>query len=66
MIADYKGYNIAPPYYYGSDNGIGRVKTGTEPTVLHAFIRGESALYDLDISQSPTIATSTVGFRCAR
>ncbi|MCP4583169.1 MAG: formylglycine-generating enzyme family protein, partial [candidate division Zixibacteria bacterium] len=65
-ILDYKGYNIAPPYYYSSDNGIGRIKTGDNGEVLRGFVRGASALYDLDLSYSPITATSSIGFRCAK
>jgi hypothetical protein len=69
-ITDYKGFNIAPPYYYTDiDNGIGRIKTGiasSSPDYLRGFVRGENALYDLDLSYSPTDATSTIGFRCAK
>ena len=68
-IEDYQGFNIAPPYYYTSANGIGRIKTGAATTTdgyLRGFARGETALFDLDLSYSPAEATSTVGFRCAR
>jgi hypothetical protein len=70
QVTDYQGMNFNPPYYYThSDNGIGRVHTGTAtstPDVLRGFVRGASALYDLDLSYSPATATSGVGFRCAR
>ena len=69
MIDNYQGYNVAPPYYYSSENNIGRIKTGTassSPDYLRAFVRGESALFDLDLSHSPVEATSTIGFRCAK
>ncbi len=65
-ISDFKGFNINPPYYYSSDNGIGRVKTGDNAELIRGFVRGASALYDLDTSYSPAMATSTIGFRCAR
>jgi len=67
-IEDYKGEGLAPPYYYNSSNGIGRVKTGIEENEdnLRAFVRGQSAIFDLDLTISPTIATSSIGFRCAR
>ena len=65
-LADYKGYDIAPPYYYTSDNGIGRYRAGKNGISLRGFVRGTSALYDLDCSYSPTTATSTIGFRCAK
>jgi hypothetical protein len=65
-ITDFKGYNISPPYYYNSENNIGRVKTADTGSTHRGFVRGESALYDLDLSMSPTTATSTIGFRCAK
>ncbi|MEI7513484.1 MAG: hypothetical protein WCJ74_02595, partial [bacterium] len=68
-IEDYKSLNIAPPYYYTSVNGIGRIKTGlasSSPDYLRGFVRGENALFDLDMSHSPIEATSTIGFRCAK
>ena len=65
-VDNYKGYNINPPYYYSSVNGIGRIKTGDNTSSLRGFVRGKSALYDLDLSYSPTVATSSIGFRCAK
>ncbi|MFH1745127.1 MAG: hypothetical protein ABH881_03090 [bacterium] len=72
-ITDYKGLNIAPPYYYNSANGIGKIKSpalslsnGDNSNNLRGFVRGEIGLYDLNLSYSPTEATSTVGFRCAK
>ena len=68
MITDYSALKISPPYYYNSENGIGRIKTGTatsSPSNIRAFVRGGGALYNLDLSNSPTIATSTIGYRCA-
>ncbi|MFC1678129.1 hypothetical protein ACFLZ9_00150 [Patescibacteria group bacterium] len=66
-ITDFKGFNVAPPYYYSSANGIGMVKTGPEEaSVLRAFVRGQNSIFDLDLSLSPVMATSSVGFRCAR
>ena len=58
-VLDYQGLNIAPAYYYSSQNGIGRLKVGQgEGSPLRAFIRGASAIYDLDCSYSPATATS--------
>lgn len=65
-ITDYKGMNIAPPYYYNSDNGIGKIKTGDGNLILAGFVRGATGIYGLDLSNSPTTATSTIGFRCAK
>jgi len=65
-ITDYKGFNIAPPYYYSSTNGIGTIKTGLSSNLLRGFVRGETGIYGLDLSNSPTMATSTIGFRCAK
>jgi len=65
-ITDYKGLNIAPPYYYNSDNGIGKIKTGDGNIILAGFVRGATGIYGLDLSNSPTTATSTIGFRCAK
>ncbi len=62
----YNGLDIAPPYYYSSANGIGRVKTGDSTLNLRGFVRGATALYDLDLSNSPITATSSIGFRCAK
>jgi formylglycine-generating enzyme required for sulfatase activity len=80
-VEDYKGFNIAPPYYYTfADNRIGRIRvtrdasridadgtrTNAEEDYLRGFVRGATALYDLDLTHAPTEATSTIGFRCAR
>jgi hypothetical protein len=67
-VSNYKGLNIAPPYYYNNnENGIGRILTGTSTVSnLRGFVRGGSALFDLDLSHSPVEATSTIGFRCAK
>jgi len=66
VITDYKGYNIMPPYFYNSANGIGRIKVGDNDSPLRAFVRGESSLFDLNSSYSPITATSSIGFRCAK
>ncbi|KKQ53758.1 MAG: hypothetical protein US83_C0009G0042, partial [Candidatus Falkowbacteria bacterium GW2011_GWC2_38_22] len=65
-LSNYNGLNIAPPYYYTSENGIGRVMTGDNELNLRGFVRGATALFDLDLSNSPTTATSSIGFRCAK
>ncbi|MCK4554136.1 hypothetical protein KAU19_04185, partial [Candidatus Parcubacteria bacterium] len=65
-IEDYNGFNIAPPYYYSSENGIGKIKTGDNGAGLRGFVRGYDGIYSLDLSYSPMMATSTIGFRCAR
>ena len=67
-VENYNGLNIAPPYYYDNfENNIGQIKTGDqEGTLLRAFVRGTNALFDLDLSHSPTEATSTIGYRCAK
>jgi hypothetical protein len=65
-ITDYQGYRIAPPYYYSSANGIGRILTGDNSSNLRGFIRGEGGIYSLNLSYSPDTATSTIGFRCAK
>jgi hypothetical protein len=65
-ITDYQGFNIAPPYYYTSANGIGQVFTGDNDNALRGFVRGAMALFDLNLSYSPITATSTIGFRCAK
>ncbi|RLC37485.1 hypothetical protein DRH27_03840, partial [Candidatus Falkowbacteria bacterium] len=49
-VEDYNGFNIAPPYYYTSDNGIGRVKSTDNENSLRGLVRGTSAIYDLDLS----------------
>ncbi|MCP3682533.1 MAG: beta-propeller fold lactonase family protein, partial [bacterium] len=65
-VADYKSYNIIPPYYLDSLNGIGKIKTGDNENNLRGFIRGINGIFGLDLSNSPTMATATVGFRCAK
>ena len=65
-VTDYKGYNIAPPYYYSYDNGIGRIMVGENDYNLRGFVRGATAVYDLDLSHSPTEASDSIGFRCAK
>ncbi|MBU4257255.1 hypothetical protein KKC04_02485, partial [Patescibacteria group bacterium] len=67
-ITDYKGFNIAPPYYYyyTSENGIGKIKTGDNENVLRGFVRGYNGIFSLDLSNSPETASSTIGFRCAK
>jgi hypothetical protein len=66
-VMDYKGFNIAPPYYYTGDNGIGRIKTGSyEGSAIRAFVRGATALFDLDTSYSPAEVSEAIGFRCAK
>lgn len=65
-ITDYKGFNIAPPYYYTSANGIGRVRVGDNENNLRGFVRGLDGVFSLDLSNSPTTATSTISFRCAK
>ncbi len=66
-VTNYHGYNIAPPYYYNSENGIGEIFIGTSTeSNLRGFVRGENAIFDLDLSHSPVEATSTIGFRCAK
>ncbi|MDP3043112.1 MAG: NosD domain-containing protein, partial [bacterium] len=65
-ITDYKGFNIAPPYYYTSANGIGKIKTGDNENNLRGFVRGYDGIFSLDLSNSPATASSTIGFRCAR
>ncbi|MCX6796563.1 MAG: hypothetical protein NTW06_03635, partial [Candidatus Falkowbacteria bacterium] len=65
-ITDYHGLNIVPPYYYNSDNGIGKIRTGNGDSILSGFVRGANGIYSLDLSYSPTTATSTIGFRCAK
>jgi len=65
-IEDYRGLNIIPPYYYSSTNGIGMIKTGDNELNMRGFVRGVNGVFSLDISNSPTTATSTIGFRCAK
>ncbi|MDA3806276.1 MAG: integrin alpha [Thiomicrorhabdus sp.] len=65
-VEDYKGFNIIPPYYYSSENGIGMIKTGDNDQAMRGFVRGTNGVFSLDISNSPVIATSTIGFRCAK
>jgi hypothetical protein len=65
-VQDYKGLDIAPAYYYNSDNGIGRIKTGDNEETLRGFVRGTDGIFSLDLSHNPTTATSTIGFRCAK
>lgn len=65
-ITDFKGFNIAPPYFYDSSNGIGRIKIGDNTNNLRGFVRGETSLYDLDLSNAPTLVDAGIGFRCAK
>ena len=66
-VVDYKGLNIAPAYYLTDyDNNIGRVRVGDSMANIRGFVRGYQGIYSLDLSQAPTTATSTIGFRCAR
>jgi len=59
---------ITPPYYLTDEaNNIGKIKTGLSSSeALRGFVRGYNGIYGLDLSLSPTTATSTIGFRCAR
>ena len=69
QVTDFKGFNIIPPYYYTSANGIGGIRTGTASSstgYLRGFVRGANGVFSLDLSHSPTEATSTIGFRCAK
>ena len=59
-------FNFAPPYYYNSSNGIGMIKVGDNDNNLRGFVRGYEGIYSLDLSNSPIIATPTIGFRCAK
>ena len=58
--------DIEPPYYLSSANGTGRIRTGISADPVRGFVRGNGGLYSLDLSNSPTTATGTIGFRCAR
>jgi len=63
---DMGDFNFAPPYYYNSSNGIGMIKVGDNDNNLRGFVRGYEGIYSLDLSNSPIIATPTIGFRCAK
>ena len=72
-ITSYKSLaEVIPPYYLDSSNGIGKFFTGQPANadnpdrVLRAFVRGFEGIYSLDLSNAPTTATSTIGFRCAK
>jgi hypothetical protein len=65
-ITNYQGFNIAPPYYYDSANGIGTIITGNNLNNLRGFVRGQSGVYGLDLSKSPATISDTIGFRCAK
>jgi hypothetical protein len=67
-ITNFNGLDIAPAYYLThAANGIGRIKTaGEEAPAVIGFVRGATSVYDLDLTISPSTATSTVGFRCAK
>jgi hypothetical protein len=65
-VEDYRGMNIIPPYYYSSENGIGMIKTGDNDQAMRGFVRGANGVFSLDVSNSPVISTSTIGFRCAK
>jgi len=56
-----------PPYYLTDEaNNIGKIKVGDSNDILRGFVRGANGVFSLDLSLSPTTATSTVGFRCAK
>ena len=65
-IEDFRGFNIAPPYYLTSENGIGKIKITSEGGNLRAFVRGENGIFGLDLSHSPTELNEFIGFRCAK
>jgi hypothetical protein len=65
-IADYQGFNIAPPYYYTSANGIGKILTGDNTNNLRGFVRGNGGIYGLDLSHAPDEQAENIGFRCAK
>ena len=65
-VEDYQGFNIAPPYYYNSSNGIGKIKTSDNENSLRGFVRGFDGIYSLDLSNPPTVTSDSIGFRCAR
>ena len=65
-VEDYRGFNIIPPYFYSSENGIGMIKTGDNESNIRGFVRGINGVFSLDISNSPVVASSTIGFRCAK
>ena len=44
-VEDYNGFNIAPPYYYNSENGIGKIKTGDNKNMLRGFVRGFNGIF---------------------
>jgi len=60
--------NFAPPYYLNSENGIGKILTGSSEREnnLIGFVRGEYGVYSLNLSYPPTIVNENIGFRCAR
>jgi hypothetical protein len=68
LVSDYKGLNIAPPYYLSSDNGIGRIKTGLADSGkgIRGFMRGFDGIYSLDLSYAPNETPEGAGFRCAK
>lgn len=67
-IINYKGMNIAPPYYLNDiDNNIGRIKVGDSNDNLRGFVRGFNGIFSLDLSNNPFVtATTSIGFRCAK
>jgi hypothetical protein len=66
-VDDYRGLNINPPYYYtAAQNGIGQLLVGTGDANLRGFLRGYNGLYSLDLSNTPTLQSPVVGFRCAK
>jgi hypothetical protein len=65
-IVDFRGFNIAPPYYYDSSNGICRIKIEDNENSLRGFVRGETSLYDLNLSNAPTLVSEDIGFRCSK
>ncbi|MDD5031578.1 MAG: hypothetical protein PHR36_00855 [Patescibacteria group bacterium] len=65
-ISDFKGLDIAPPYYLNSDNGIGKIKVTVSGGNSRAFVRGQSGIFGLDLSYGPMEFNENIGFRCAK
>lgn len=63
-INNFKGLDIAPPYYYTSTNGIGKILAGNNTNAWRGFVRGQNGIYSLDLSHSPDEKNNNIGFRC--
>lgn len=65
-LTDYHSLNIAPPYYYDHNNGIGMIRIGNDNSGIYGFVRGRNGVFSLDLTHSPAEKSFEIGFRCAK